>query len=160
DACGAGNNASLIEQIAKRNTFPYSIADQARIQTVADAHERCLLRGWLESFKILKAPCRRVLHEANDFEMPYIDVYFRIDDVFGDAVEQVVRRNRLNNAAFIFRAVIAECCDAIQFPRQRSSTASRCETDRSQHECTPSDAGGEFFGTDSALRCVAAATPL
>ena len=49
DTRGAGKHAGLIEQIAQRKTFPHGIADQARVQTVADAHERCLLSGRFES---------------------------------------------------------------------------------------------------------------
>ena len=49
DARGAGQHAGLIQQIAQRKTFPNGIADQARVQTIADAHERGFLGGWFES---------------------------------------------------------------------------------------------------------------
>ena len=77
--------------------------------------------------------------------MPQIDVDLRIDHVLGDTVEQVVRRNRLNDAAFVLRAVIAEGCCAIQFARQRDSATSSCETNSAQHECTASDSWSELI---------------
>ena len=94
-----------------------------------------------------------VLHEPADFKMPYIDVHLGIDDVLGDTVEQVVRRNRLNDAAFVLGAVIAERSRAIQLPRQPDSATSRCETNSAQHECTASDSWSELVGRDIALRC-------
>src|SRR4029077_1156026 len=96
-------------------------------------------RGRFESYKILESPGRRVLHQPADFKMPYIAVHLGIDDVLCDTVEQVVRRNRLNNAAFVLGAVIAEGCRAIQFARQPNSATSRCETNSAQYECTASN---------------------
>ena len=149
----AGNNAGLIEQIAQRKTFPNGIADQPRVQAVADAHQRCFLRGWLKSYKVLEPPCRRVLHEPADFKMPQIRVDRRIDHVFGDAVEQVVRRNRLNHTAFVLRAIVAEGCGAIQFSRQRHSATSRCEANCAQHECTASYNWSEFVFVPRDILC-------
>src|SRR3954447_23411672 len=91
--------------------------------------------------------------------MPYIGVHLRIHDVLGDTVEQVVRRNRLNNAAFVLGAVIAERSRAIQFAGERSCATSGCETNSAQHECTTSDRWSKLVDSDIALRCVAAATP-
>ena len=86
-----------------------------------------------------------ILHEPANFQMPHIDVHLGIDDVLGDAVEQVVRRNRLNNAAFVLGAVVAERSRAIQLPRQRNSATSRCETNSAQYECTASDSWSKLI---------------
>jgi hypothetical protein len=77
--------------------------------------------------------------------MPYIDVHLGIDDVLGDTVEQVVRRNRPDDAAFVLGAVVAERRRAIQFARQRSSATSSRETNSTQHEGTASDCWSELI---------------
>src|SRR5207244_946738 len=140
-----GKHAGLIKQVAQRNTFPHGIANQARVQTVANAHESGLLRRRFESYKILKSPGCGVLHEAADFQVPQVDVHLGIDDVLSDTVEQVVRRNRLNDVAFVLGAVVAERSRAIQFARQRSSATSRREANSAQHECAASDSGSELI---------------
>ena len=77
--------------------------------------------------------------------MPQIDVDRRIDHVLGDTVEQVVRRNRLNDGTSVLRAVIAEGCCAIQFARQPDSATSRCETNCAEHECAAADSWSELI---------------
>ena len=77
--------------------------------------------------------------------MPQIDVHLGIDDVLSDAIEQVVRRNRLDETAFVLGAVVAERRRARQFARQRGSPTSRRETNSTQHECTTSDRWSELI---------------
>src|SRR5205823_13231875 len=111
-----------IDEVAQGQTFPDRIADQAGIESVANAHQSGLLFHESESFEIAEPVCRPVLHEPVDFEVPKIDLYPRVNDVLGAAIEQLVRRDWLDDAAFVLRAVVAEGGGAIKLTQQRRAS--------------------------------------
>ena len=76
--------------------------------------------------------------------MPQVHVHFRIDDVLCDAIEQVVRRNRLNDAAFVLRPIVAERCSAIKFSPQGHPATSGSEPNCAQHERAASHGRSEL----------------
>ena len=141
---GVGKRRGPVKQVTQRNTFPEGIADQARVQAVADTHERRFLLDLFPSHKVLKSPRGPVLHESVHFKVPEINIHPGIDHILCYAIEQFVRRNWLDDAAFILRAVVAECCSTIKFSRQRNSATRGSNSDYAQDKCSPADGRTEF----------------
>jgi hypothetical protein len=96
------------QKIAQPETFPPGVADQAGIQSVADAHQRgFLFDGW-NILQMSKSIGSVVLDQAGYFQTPKIDIHSRIDHIFGHAIEQTVWCDRLDDTAFVLRAVVTE----------------------------------------------------
>ena len=140
----AGKRHRPIQNVPQRETFPDSIADQACIQTIANAHQRRFLLLHFESHQVVEAPCGRVLHKSAYFEMPKVDIHPWIDHILRHTIKQFVRRDRLHDAAFVLRAVIAKRRSTIKLASQREAAARNCSSDRTQHKSTPADRGTEF----------------
>ena len=92
----------------------------------------------------MKSPRRPVLHESDNFEVPKIDVYARINHVLGHAIKQIIRRNRLDHATLVLRAVVTKGRYAIKFARQRDTTSGHRDSDCAQHKCASPDCRSEF----------------
>src|SRR5207302_9217925 len=145
DPRGASKWDGPIQNVTQWKTFPDSIADQSRIQTVADAHQRCFLLLHFKSQQIVEPPRGGVLHEADYFKVPKINIHPRIDDILRHAIKQFGRRDRLDNAAFILRAVVTKGRRTIKLASQRNSTARNCSSDYAKDKSTPSDRRAEFI---------------
>ena len=128
-----GQRPGRIEQVAQRHAFPYRVAHQSSVESVTDAHQRRFLLDQIESFQILKPIGDRVLDKTVQFQVPEIDVHARIDDVFGHAIKQVVRRNRLDDATFVLGAVVTERGRAIKFPHQCKAATSDEQAESAQN---------------------------
>ena len=110
-----GERPGRIDQIAQREAFPNRVAHQSGVESVADAHQCRLLLDDVESFQIQKAIGSRILNKAVHFQVPKIDIHPRVDHVLGHAIKQIVRRDRLHDAAFVLRAVVTERRGAPKF---------------------------------------------
>src|SRR5207253_401324 len=97
-----------------------------------------------ESFQILKSIRGWVLHESVHFQVPKIDIYSRIDHVLSHAVKEVVRRDRLDHATFVLRAVVAKRGRAIKFLNQTRATAGDGHAEPTQNERASSNRWAEF----------------
>ena len=143
-AGGVGKRRSSVKQVPHRNALPASVADQARVQAVADTHERRFLLGHFQSHEILKSPRGAILHEPIHFKVPEVGIHLWVDHVLRHAIKQFVRRNWLDDAALVLRAVVAECCGTIKFASQRNSATRGSNADCAQDKCSPADGRTEF----------------
>src|SRR5437868_14800394 len=75
--------------------------------------------------------------------MPKIDIDPRIDHVLRHARKQFVRRDWLDDAAFVLRTVITKGCSTIEFASQRDAATRNGNSNRTQHKSTPNDRGTE-----------------
>src|SRR4030095_9941927 len=75
---------------------------------------------------------------------PKTDTPPRIDHVLRHAIKQFVRRDRLDDAAFVLRAVVAKGRGTIKPPSQRDPTARNRSSDCAENKSTPSDRRTEF----------------
>src|SRR2546430_1202944 len=150
DTSGVRKRRSLIEQIAQRKTFPDSVADETRVQPIADTHQCRFLLGRWKSSQILEAPFRPILHEPNNFEVPKIDIYARIDHVLGHAIKQIVRRNRLDAVTLVLRPIVTKSRCTIKFARQSDAATGESDSNCAQHKCASPDCWSKFsvFGRD------------
>src|ERR1700730_1895837 len=128
-----------------RHTFPDGVAHQAGVQSVADAHERCLLLDRSDCGKIFEPILARILDEAVHFEMPQVNIHARIDDVLRHAIKQFVRRDRLNDAAFVLRSIVTKSSRAIKFQHQTNATAGDEHAEPAQDQRAPSDYWSELL---------------
>src|SRR5581483_11021351 len=103
------------------------------------AHESGFLFPGFESPQIVQPPNRAILYQPADFQTPDIGVHAGIDHVFGDAIKQLVRRNRLDDAALVLETVVTECRGAIEFARQRHSASSHSQSNRAEHKRAAAD---------------------
>ena len=140
----AGKRHRPIQNVPQRETFPHSVADQSRIQTIANAHQSCFLLLRFESQEIVESPRGGVLHESAYFEMPKVDIHPWIDHILRHTIKQFVRRDGLHDGAFVLRAVIAKRRSTIKLASQREPAARNCSSDRAQHKSTPANRGTEF----------------
>src|SRR5437868_12900467 len=76
--------------------------------------------------------------------MPNIDLSPRIDRVLRHVIKRCVRRDWLDDAAFVLRTVITKGCSTIEFASQRDAATRNCNSNRTQHKSTPTDRGTEF----------------
>src|SRR5207244_7693180 len=74
-----------------------------------------------------------------------INIHPRIDDILRHAIKQFGRRDRLDNAAFILRAVVTKGRRTIKLASQRNSTDRNCSSDYAKDKSTPSDRRAEFI---------------
>ena len=128
-----------------RHTFPDGVAHQAGVQSVADAHERCLLLDRSDGGEIFEPILTRILDEAVHFEMPQVHIHARIDNVFRHAIKQFIRRDRLNDTAFVLRSVITKRSRAIKFPHQTNATAGNEHAEPAQDQRAPSNCWSELL---------------
>ena len=150
---GAGKRNGLVEQIAQRNAFPDRVAHQARVQSVADAHERGFLLGRCEAGKILKSPRSAILYKPAYFEMPEINVHLGINNILCDAIKQFVRCDRLDDLAFVLCAVITECCDSKKLASQRKAATGHGDSYCAQDKRAPANGRTEFVLVPPGFSC-------
>src|SRR5205807_1453767 len=87
----------------------------------------------------------RILDEAVHFEMPQVHIHARIDDILGHAIKQFVRRDRLNDAAFVLRSIVTKGSRAIKFPHQTNATAGNEQAEPAHDQRAPSDCWSELL---------------
>src|SRR6266508_3006397 len=148
-ARSAGQRNRPVQNVPQRKTFPDSIADQSRIQTIANAHQRRFLVLHFESHQVVEPPCGCVLHKSPYLKMPKVDIHPRIDHVLRHAIKRFVRRDRLDDSPFVLRAVVAECCGTIKSASQRNAASSYCDANCAQHKCASANHWTEFVITFS-----------
>src|SRR5207253_1064695 len=78
------------------------------------------------------------------FKVPKINIHLGINHILRHAIKQLVRRNRLDDAAFVLRSVVAECCSTIKFADQRNTSARRCDSDCAQDKRAPTNSGSKL----------------
>src|SRR5205823_12926574 len=114
DFRGARDGRGRREEHAHRHTFPLRVTHQAGIESVADAHQGRFLLDGGERFEPVEPIGLARLDEAGDLEPPEIGVHLWIDNVLRYAIELVVRRDRLNDAAFVLSAIVTEGRGALE----------------------------------------------
>ena len=140
----AGERRRRFEQIAHGHAFPTRVAHQTGIEPVADAHERRFLFDRIDRLDVLELERDRLLDQPVHFQVPEANVHLRIDHVLGHAIKLIVRRDRLDDASFVLRAVITKRGGAIKFAAERDSAAGDEHTESAQNERAPSDGRTEF----------------
>jgi len=73
-----------------------------------------------------------------------MDIHSRIDHVLRHTIKQLVRRDRLDDVAFVLRAVVAKRRSTIKLASQRDPAARDCSSDRTEYKSTPADRRTEF----------------
>src|SRR4029434_1844722 len=144
-ARAARKRCRLVKQIAQRQTFPDSVTDQARIQPVANAHQRRFLTGRRKSEEILESPGRPIPHHTVHFKAPKTNIHSRIDNVLGYAIKQIVRRDWLDDTPFVLRAVVTKGGHAIKCARESAPAASQCDSNRAQQKRASAHRRSEFL---------------
>src|SRR5437867_11682820 len=106
-----------------------------------------------ETDEILKPPYGAILHKPIHFKVPEIDIHLRIDHVLRHAIEQFVRRNRLDDSAFVLRAVVAERCTTIKCASQRNAAARYGGSNCAKHKRPPANDRSKFVTALADFQC-------
>ena len=108
DFRGSASRPSSEHYIAQRQTCPDRIAHEPSAEIVADAHERCFLRGGWQRANVVIGVRAWTIHQAADLQSPDRRVRVRIDNVLGHGVEAFVGCDWLDVVTAILGAVVAE----------------------------------------------------
>ncbi len=128
-----------IKERRQRHAFPNSVTHESRIEAVADAHKRRLLRHGGQTLQVVESVTLRFLDEPSQFKPPDGFVYDGIDDILGHTIELFVRRDRLDAFAFVLQTIVTEGRGSVEFPQNLRAATDDEQPQSSQNQCTAAD---------------------